>query len=425
MPKIFQRRHSRWYEQVLFSSVFQFLLGFAVVVILPAWFRWSEDFLYFYHSQTAWNSTFANAAAFLVFFIAVRYLRNFPGAQSLGYIFPTLIFVWLLAVAVMFFFRLEYARQALVASFFVANVWVLIGYFVRRKYRVLKLAVVPIGKRLSSSNSVRVNVTLLQTPSLDERRYDAIVADLHAVDLEPEWEKFLARCALARIPVFHVKQIEESLTGKVQIEHLSENEIGSLLPSQVYSRVKYLIDVLSVFILLPFLLPIMFISAILIKVDSKGPALFVQERIGYRGKVFKVIKFRSMYCNIKGKGFTEGDNDPRITRIGKVIRKFRIDELPQIFNVIKGDMSFIGPRPESKQLSDWYEKDVPFFAYRHIVKPGISGWAQVNQGYAAEVDGMTEKLQYDFYYIKHFSLWLDILIFFKTIRTVFTGFGAR
>lgn len=425
MSQSFQRRHSRWYEQLLFSGLFQLLLGFAIVVVLPAWLRWPEHLINLSFSETAWNTNITNAAAFLVFFIAVRYLRNFPGAQSLGYIFPTLAVVWLIGVAVLFFFRLEYARQVITLSYLLANVWVLIGFFIRRKYRVLKLAVVPVGKGLDLEENPRAMITLLDKPDLAGRRYDAVVADLHAIDLEPEWERFLAKCVLAHLPVFHYKHIEESLTGRVQIEHLSENEIGSLLPSKFYSGLKLLIDTFFAVLLVPLLLPVMLITAILIKLDSKGPVLFIQERVGYRGKTFNVYKFRSMRCDIKGKDFTEGEDDPRITRIGKVIRKFRLDELPQLFNVLKGQMSFIGPRPESKQLSDWYEKDVPFFAYRHVVRPGISGWAQVNQGYAAEVEGMITKLQYDFYYIKHFSLWLDILIVFKTIHTVVTGFGAR
>jgi lipopolysaccharide/colanic/teichoic acid biosynthesis glycosyltransferase len=132
-----------------------------------------------------------------------------------------------------------------------------------------------------------------------------------------------------------------------------------------------------------------------------------------------------MYIDQKGSGFTKENKDPRITKVGKYIRKFRIDELPQIFNIFLGQMSFIGPRPESYELSQWYEKDVPFFAYRHVVRPGISGWAQVEQGYAAEVDGMKIKLEYDFYYIKNFSFWLDLLITFKTIKTIITGFGSR
>lgn len=147
--------------------------------------------------------------------------------------------------------------------------------------------------------------------------------------------------------------------------------------------------------------------------------------MGFRGRPFKMYKFRSMRNDMIGTGFTQEGDEPRITRVGRVIRKYRIDELPQIFNILKGQMSFIGPRPESMQLSEWYEKDVPFFSYRHIVRPGISGWAQVSHGYAAEVEGMKVKLEHDFYYIKHFSLWLDMLIAAKTIKTILTGFGAR
>jgi lipopolysaccharide/colanic/teichoic acid biosynthesis glycosyltransferase len=179
------------------------------------------------------------------------------------------------------------------------------------------------------------------------------------------------------------------------------------------------------FLLFPIFIIILLIFSLWIKLDSKGTVFFSQKRMGYRGKVFTMYKLRSMYIDKYGTGFTGEKEDPRITKVGKIIRKFRIDELPQIINVLKGDMSFIGPRPESFELSKWYEKDVPFFAYRHIVRPGLSGWAQVNQGYAAEVDGMNIKLEYDFYYIKNFSFWLDVLIAFKTIRILTTGFGAR
>ena len=117
--------------------------------------------------------------------------------------------------------------------------------------------------------------------------------------------------------------------------------------------------------------------------------------------------------------------DDRITRIGHVLRKLRIDELPQIINILKWEMSWIGPRPEAQILSTWYTGEIPFYRYRHVVKPGISGWAQVNQGHVAEVGEVHRKLQYDFYYIKYFSPWLDVLIFFRTIKTILTGWGAR
>jgi lipopolysaccharide/colanic/teichoic acid biosynthesis glycosyltransferase len=119
------------------------------------------------------------------------------------------------------------------------------------------------------------------------------------------------------------------------------------------------------------------------------------------------------------------DEDHRVTRIGKFLRRYRIDELPQIINILKGEMSWIGPRPEAVALSLWYEKELPFYRYRHIVRPGITGWAQVTQGHVANVDEVLWKLQYDFYYIKNFSFWVDVLIVARTIRTVLTGFGAR
>jgi lipopolysaccharide/colanic/teichoic acid biosynthesis glycosyltransferase len=119
------------------------------------------------------------------------------------------------------------------------------------------------------------------------------------------------------------------------------------------------------------------------------------------------------------------DGDDRITRIGSFLRRSRLDELPQIFNILAGEMSWIGPRPEAAVLSTWYTGEIPFYRYRHVVKPGISGWAQVNQGHVAGVDDVHRKLQYDFYYIKYFSPWLDSLIVFSTIRTMLTGFGSR
>jgi len=122
--------------------------------------------------------------------------------------------------------------------------------------------------------------------------------------------------------------------------------------------------------------------------------------------------------------FTQ-DNDPRITRLGRYLRRTRIDELPQVLNILRGEMSWIGPRPEAEALSRWYEEELPFYRYRHIVPPGITGWAQVNQGHVFEIDQVTDKLQYDFYYIKNFSPTLDVLILAKTIGTVITGFGAR
>jgi lipopolysaccharide/colanic/teichoic acid biosynthesis glycosyltransferase len=226
-----------------------------------------------------------------------------------------------------------------------------------------------------------------------------------------------------------VKQLEESLSGRVAIEHLAENTLGSLMPGIIYGKMKRIAELLLSIVAIPLFLPLMMIVAVLIKLDSKGPVLFTQERMGYRGRPFRIYKFRSM-SNARpaseghAAAITEA-GDRRITRVGKHIRRFRIDELPQVFNVLKGDMSWIGPRPEAELLSVWYEVELPFYRYRHIVRPGITGWAQVNQGHVAELADVHWKLQYDFFYIKNFSFWLDVLILARTVRIILGGFGAR
>jgi lipopolysaccharide/colanic/teichoic acid biosynthesis glycosyltransferase len=119
------------------------------------------------------------------------------------------------------------------------------------------------------------------------------------------------------------------------------------------------------------------------------------------------------------------DRDPRITRVGRILRRYRLDELPQVINILRGEMSWIGPRPEARELSDWYHSEIPFYGYRHIVRPGITGWAQVHQGHVHDVNAVVEKLQFDFYYIKYFSAWLDLLIVLRTVRTLLVGNGAK
>jgi lipopolysaccharide/colanic/teichoic acid biosynthesis glycosyltransferase len=166
-----------------------------------------------------------------------------------------------------------------------------------------------------------------------------------------------------------------------------------------------------------------------VRLVDGGPVLFRQRRTGRQGRQFTVYKFRTMRIesNIEDQreAAMTGKGDVRITRLGAFLRRMRIDELPQIFNILKWQMSWIGPRPEAQVLSLWYTSEIPFYRYRHVVKPGISGWAQVNQGHVAAVDEVHRKLQYDFYYIKYLSPWLDALIFFRTVKTMLTGWGAR
>jgi lipopolysaccharide/colanic/teichoic acid biosynthesis glycosyltransferase len=223
--------------------------------------------------------------------------------------------------------------------------------------------------------------------------------------------------------------MEESLTGRVAIEHLSENTLGSLIPGIVFAKFKRAGDLVTALIALPLLTPLLAVVALLIRFDSPGPIFFHQQRMGYRGVPFTMFKFRSMRhapaeADDRYAAMTRNDDD-RVTKLGRLLRQYRIDELPQVLNVIRGEMSWIGPRPEAVPLSLWYESELPFYRYRHIVRPGITGWAQVKQGHVANVDEVLWKLHYDFYYIKNFSFWLDLLIIARTIRTVLSGFGAR
>ncbi|MEM9501134.1 MAG: sugar transferase, partial [Pseudomonadota bacterium] len=247
-----------------------------------------------------------------------------------------------------------------------------------------------------------------------------------------EWERLLARASLAGVPVYHYKQLTESLTGQVKIEHLSENSLGSLVPNQSYTPIKRLIDLLGSVVLIVLTLPVMAVLAVLIWLEDRQSPFFIQSRTGYGGHAFRMYKFRSMSNWVKSNGGNEErddvitkSDDSRVTRIGKFIRKFRLDELPQLFNVLKGEMSLIGPRPEANALANWYEENLAFYSYRNIVKPGLTGWAQVNQGHVANLDDIDIKLQYDFYYIKYFSFWLDVLIVMRTIHTIATGFGSK
>jgi exopolysaccharide biosynthesis polyprenyl glycosylphosphotransferase len=302
--------------------------------------------------------------------------------------------------------------------------------------RLVRPPVVVSGGR---ANEIALGGQFLPAPSIADLeqlietgwRDWAIVADLHYPHSE-RGERLFAKAALAGIPVYHFRQIAEMQSGQVKIAHLSENDLGSLIPNVSYASAKRLIDVVAALVLIPFCLPLFAIVAVLIRLDSPGGAFFTQERMGFRGQTFRMIKFRSMRPRDvaneelaqRNDAMTKSDDD-RITKIGGFLRKTRMDELPQVFNVLRGDMSFIGPRPEACSLSEWYEAELPFYSYRHIVRPGITGWAQVNQGHVTDVSDVLGKLRYDFYYIKNISLWLDVLVALKTLRVIATGLGAK
>lgn len=377
------------------------------------------------------NAFYANLVAIALALWFRLSVEPYPGIRSSIVILPTAAAAHGLVLAFFFFTRLPYDRATFASGFLIHVLWFYLVYFVSQRRNVLRIGIVPGGEWRKLLQIEGVDWIVLDQPSLAlAARCDAVVADFSA-DIAPEWEAFLADAALAGLIVYQVKPLAESLTGRVEVDHLSENSFGSLVPARGYFYLKTGIDFLVAVAFLPLLVPVLLLSAIAIWFDDGGPVLFKQRRIGHRGVPIEVVKFRTMRvapaplkADARSAAMT-GHADPRITRVGAFLRNSRIDELPQVWNILKGEMSWIGPRPEAEVLSHWYVGEIPFYRYRHVVKPGISGWAQTNQGHVAEVEEIHRKLQYDFYYIKYFSPALDVLIMFKTLRTMLTGFGAR
>ncbi|XJJ67167.1 sugar transferase [Novosphingobium sp. BL-8A] len=371
---------------------------------------------------------------------AVNNVRKYPGVEERSYILPAFSLSYGVVTFFLIFSRIPYSRFVLISSFLVSIILFGVMYSAFRKRSRLSIGVVPEGGYARLTQIPGIDWRPLDPSVADATPLDAVSADLWA-DLSDAWERRLASYALQGTPVYHSKHLLESLTGRVEIEHLSENTFGTLSPLNTFMAVKRIMDLLAAILAIVVLFPFLLVVGLLIRLDSKGPALFLQTRVGYRGRPFRVFKFRTMASEpsgcmaggaqvaldhgaIRDAAITK-DGDKRITRLGQFLRRSRIDELPQILNVLRGEMSWIGPRPEAHVLSQWYEQEIPFYRYRHIVRPGITGWAQVNQGHVADVDQVQEKLHFDFYYIKNFSLWIDIVIIARTIITILTGFGSK
>jgi lipopolysaccharide/colanic/teichoic acid biosynthesis glycosyltransferase len=358
----------------------------------------------------------------------LRSITVYPGVKAPIFVAPIFLGTFAMVLAGLVLARIDYSRIVLVSSVILCIGWYVVVLVATQSARRMRIGLVPFGDVDSLMAITEVDWLPLVGPEVPPVALDGVVADLRA-DISPEWERRIAAYTLGGTIVYHSKNLSETLTGKVQIDHLSENTFGSLMPVAAYLQVKLVLDWIIALVLLPFVAVAMIPIAILVKLDSPGPIVFRQTRIGYRGKPFTVYKIRTMaiegLAGERKAAAITADNDPRITRLGRFLRRMRIDELPQIVNILKGEMSWIGPRPEAMALSEWYANELPFYDYRHVVRPGITGWAQVNQGHVAEVHEVREKLQNDFYYIKYFSPWLDVLIVIRTIETVLTGFGSR
>jgi len=239
----------------------------------------------------------------------------------------------------------------------------------------------------------------------------------------------LLQCRLKGIHVDDGVSFRESLLGKLTVEHLPPSAIifsNGFRGVMVYKGIKRGIDVLASLFGAVLFLPLYLFIALAIKLDSRGPVFYKQERVGQDGRLFSLIKFRSMTVDAEKDGPVWAVvNDQRVTRVGRWIRKLRLDEIPQLINVLRGEMSLVGPRPERPFFVRKLEKKIPFYSHRHAVKPGITGWAQILYPYGATQEDAQEKLKYDLYYIKHLSPIMDLRIIAETAKIVLFGRGAR
>lgn len=246
-----------------------------------------------------------------------------------------------------------------------------------------------------------------------------------------DWQKVaqaLLECKLRGLEIEHPVDSYERLNHKIWLEALPPDWLvysTGFSPSRAYLFVKRVVDIAGAVALMLLCAPVMLLAAIAIKLESRGPVLFQQPRVGLNGMEFILYKFRSMRedAELATGPVWAAERDPRITRIGALLRKFRVDELPQAINVLRGEMSLVGPRPERRYFIDLLKKHIPYYDLRHSVKPGMTGWAQVMYNYGASIEDAYEKLQYELYYAKHMSLRLEMKILLKTVRVVLFGRG--
>ncbi|MFH0976574.1 MAG: sugar transferase [Spirochaetota bacterium] len=259
---------------------------------------------------------------------------------------------------------------------------------------------------------------------------DAIViADRRII--KGDVERSILMSKMRGIYIYDMPAIIEALKGKVPVHHIDDywviyNSFAGLHANQYNIRFKRFMDIVISLVGLILSSPILAVAVIVIKFESKGPVFYRQIRMGLNEHPFEIIKFRSMHHEAEGNGAVwAAKNDSRITRVGKIIRKLRVDELPQLINVLKGEMTVVGPRPERPEFVEMLKEKIPYYSLRHLIRPGLTGWAQINYPYGASINDTRHKLEYDLYYMRHLTLKMDIAIILKTIKIILFGQGAR
>jgi lipopolysaccharide/colanic/teichoic acid biosynthesis glycosyltransferase/glycosyltransferase involved in cell wall biosynthesis len=358
---------------------------------------------------------------------------NLPVAERSGVLWVSTTAPFLFTPLGFALLQQPYSRAAVVWAYAATTLWLWWGYRRHVKHRALRLvhldANVPaqLAACLSPNTLDPQAVQLIAwNPNSDTPlpACDGVVLDRHVRSTD-ERTRLLGELKMQHLRLYSVEAVAELTSGRKMLPTAADS-LWEIDNDPSYDRAKRLLDVITVIAFAPLWLPLAACVALAVRLDSKGPALYSQPRVGRDGQVFTLWKFRSMVHGLQAPGvhFAQAE-DPRITRVGRLLRRSRLDELPQLFNVLMGHMSLIGPRPEQTAFVRDFAATIPSYPYRHLVRPGLTGWAQVQQGYADSADTTRIKLSYDLYYVAHYSLALDLLIAAKTVKTVCTGFGAR
>ncbi len=329
------------------------------------------------------------------------------------------LFVFLAAI------RVYFSLSFLLASFLASIVWFSLEMLLRLRYANYHFYLLPDSTMTFKPQYRNIRFHTIPGPAHIPFHADAVVVDFHRV-LDKDWLAFVGRCMLKGVPVISTDDLVETEEGRIILDHMTSASSINFQRFTPYVYLKRLADILLVLFFSPVWVPLMLFFMLLVRIESRGPVIFTQIRVGKAGKPFRIFKIRSMCVDSEKRGAAfAGKGDARVTRIGAFIRKYRIDEFPQFINILMGQMSLVGPRPEQEVFVTEFEESIPYYQLRHMVSPGITGWAQVNQGYAAGTSETSDKLALDLYYVKHLSFTVDLLICLKTIATILTGFGAR
>jgi exopolysaccharide biosynthesis polyprenyl glycosylphosphotransferase len=423
----------RFLLAVLASDVVSLAVGLTVAsfVVFDTPFLWDVALP---RSESVWPMVLLTGSGMLVGSWASHRMRaNGAPRPSYGRALAIVAFMGAFSAVGIVITRGYYARTFMAVALSASLVAMLVHRAVhRRRPWTESLVLITSEKSLADDlrNADHADVIGVYDPS-GEPPSDLDPANTLVVDLRPvmsdHMAQFISSWNLAGYPVRALSSVYEEHTGRLPMVHLAEGwELTAPVSRNEYAPFKRALDIVTVTATLPLWLLLSGVIWLAVRIESRGPAIYRQRRVGLHGETFTLYKFRTMALDAEKDGpqFTKPGDD-RLTRVGRYLRPSRLDEVPQMWNVLRGHLSLVGPRPERPEFTDGFERTIPFYAYRHLIRPGVTGWAQVSYGYADDDADTIEKLTYDLYYLKHMSPWLDLQVLGQSVWTVLSGFGAR